>query len=97
MIAEDDEFIYISFDFFGCIVSSCMFIDANGANKEIDLKVLELSKADPLGNELKRLLISKYGSSSVLCCLRWFSFNPQGPGLQILWMESTRTNPEDVL
>ena len=73
-----------------------MFIDANGANKEIDLKVLELSKADPLGNELKRLLISKYGSTSVLC-LRWFSFNPQGPGLQILWMESTRTNREDGL
>lgn len=26
-----------------------MFIEANGSNKEIDLKVLELSKADPLG------------------------------------------------
>lgn len=73
-----------------------MFIDANGANREIDLKVLELSKADPLGNELKRLLISKYGSSSVLC-LRWFSSNPQGLGLQILWMESTRMNLEDGL
>lgn len=37
----------------GFLLSSCMFIDPNGATKEIDLKVLELSKADPLGNETK--------------------------------------------
>lgn len=30
-----------------------MFIDPNGATNEIDLKVLELSKADPLGNGTK--------------------------------------------
>uniref|UniRef100_A0A1J3I2R6 DUF2470 domain-containing protein n=1 Tax=Noccaea caerulescens TaxID=107243 RepID=A0A1J3I2R6_NOCCA len=31
------------------VPSSCMFVDPNGAKKEVDLKVLELSKADPLG------------------------------------------------
>ncbi|XP_023642562.1 uncharacterized protein LOC17890688 isoform X2 [Capsella rubella] len=45
-LVADAKEKYVIYKF---VPSSCMFIDPNGATKEIDLKVLELSKADPLG------------------------------------------------
>lgn len=65
-----------------------MFIDVIGANKEIDMKVLELSKTDPLGNELKTIDTKLWFK---LCCLLHLKllffaldFNSQGLGLQKL-------------
>ncbi|KAL0817989.1 hypothetical protein Bca101_074433 [Brassica carinata] len=62
------------------VPSSCMFIDANGANKEIDLKVLELSKADPLGAWSTNLVdgINKNESrrrALILFCLYYLDIN----------------------
>lgn len=79
----------------------CMFIDVNGANKEIDMKVLELSKTDPLGNELKTIDTKLWFK---LCCLlhlkllflHWISIH-RVLVYKSLWMESTRTSLEDGL
>ncbi|CAH8386185.1 unnamed protein product [Eruca vesicaria subsp. sativa] len=62
------------------VPSSCMFIDANGTNKEIDLKVLELSKADPLGAWSTNLVdgINKNESrrqALILFCLYYLDIN----------------------
>ncbi|CAN6889349.1 unnamed protein product, partial [Brassica oleracea] len=62
------------------VPSSCMFIDGNGANKEIDLKVLELSKADPLGAWSTNLVdgINKNESrrrALILFCLYYLDIN----------------------
>jgi|APAra0007618257_1042622.scaffolds.fasta_scaffold01467_13 hypothetical protein len=73
-----------------------MFIDPNGT-KEIDLKVLELSKPDPLGNETKDIWFQTI--DKVLLFLKLFALDSksQGLGRQNLWMESIRTNQEDEL
>ncbi|CAN8260505.1 unnamed protein product [Cochlearia groenlandica] len=62
------------------VPSSCMLIDPNGARKEIDLKVLELSKADPLGAWSSKLVdgINKNESrrrALILFCLYYLDIN----------------------
>ncbi|KFK37838.1 hypothetical protein AALP_AA3G035700 [Arabis alpina] len=62
------------------VPSSCMFIDTTGATKEIDLKVLELSEADPLGAWSTKLVdgINKDESrrrALILFCLYYLDIN----------------------
>ncbi|KAF8050414.1 hypothetical protein N665_1967s0002 [Sinapis alba] len=79
------------------VPSSCMFIDANGANKEIDLKVLELSKADPLGAWSTNLVdgINKDESrrrALILFCLYYLDINARDA-----YMVSVDTKGFDLL
>ncbi|WZY96439.1 hypothetical protein YC2023_068768 [Brassica napus] len=79
------------------VPSSCMFIDANGANREIDLKVLELSKADPLGAWSTNLVdgINKNESrrrALILFCLYYLDINARDA-----YMVSVDTKGFDLL
>ncbi|KAG5399238.1 hypothetical protein IGI04_021052 [Brassica rapa subsp. trilocularis] len=79
------------------VPSSCMFIDANGANREIDLKVLELSKADPLGAWSTNLVdgINKDESrrrALILFCLYYLDINARDA-----YMVSVDTKGFDLL
>uniref|UniRef100_A0A1J3E4K3 DUF2470 domain-containing protein n=1 Tax=Noccaea caerulescens TaxID=107243 RepID=A0A1J3E4K3_NOCCA len=62
------------------VPSSCMFVDPNGAKKEVDLKVLELSKADPLGAWSLKLVDGINRNESrrralILFCLYYLDIN----------------------
>ncbi|KAL9290238.1 putative FMN-binding split barrel, hem oxygenase HugZ-like superfamily [Arabidopsis thaliana] len=75
-LIDDAKEKYVIYKF---VPSSCMFIDPNGT-KEIDLKVLELSKPDPLGNWSTKLVdgINKNESrrrALILFCLYFLDIN----------------------
>ncbi|KAJ4892839.1 Uncharacterized protein Rs2_19633 [Raphanus sativus] len=79
------------------VPSSCMFIDANGANREIDMKVLELSKADPLGAWSTNIVdgINKDESrrrALILFCLYYLDINARDA-----YMVSVDTKGFDLL
>jgi hypothetical protein len=75
-LINDAKEKYVIYKF---VPSSCMFIDPNGT-KEIDLKVLELSKPDPLGTWSTKLVdgINKNESrrrALILFCLYFLDIN----------------------
>ncbi|CAH2055147.1 unnamed protein product [Thlaspi arvense] len=88
----DEKYVIYKF-----VPSSCMFIDPNGDKKEIDLKVLELSKADPLGVWSTKLVdgINKNESrrrALILFCLYYLDINARDA-----YMVSVDKNGFDLL